>query len=337
MRMQLLRLSLVFVIQLKILSLLDWPRASLSATNKIHLIIQYYEDSHAARQAELMDTLCRNICHQSIHSIHLLREPRYLESSMRRVIHEACTRLEHCDVIPMDKIIIPGGGDGMMLQEGSRLRFSEAIAYSLYYWMAHQENILHPLKEEEGPIFMISNSDIYFDETLHFLQSPLVLHDLIRKKHVYYLSRFEEAIVRVSQEAISEDIVIHGTQCGPSYQDSHDTFIFSPIQCQPNGMCELFAAMPLLSDIAHWELGSWGIENRIIYELARKGIHLLAAIYQGVHLLTCLGILTLNPCLSIRSWHHHASQVKHRKMPRVNMYNLSGIAYPHALACPNLY
>jgi len=102
-------------------------------TNKINLITQYYLDSSAERQKELDHCLAQNIACNQIDRVHLL--------------------LESENDIPT-KII----GDSEKVKVtilGHRWKYMDAFQYC-------NANL-------DGQICVISNSDIYFDQTLHCL------------------------------------------------------------------------------------------------------------------------------------------------------------------------
>jgi hypothetical protein len=104
-----------------------------SKSNKINLITQYYIDSSAERQKELDHCLAQNIACNQIDRVHLL--------------------LESENDIPT-KII----GDSEKVKVtilGHRWKYIDAFQYC-------NDNL-------DGQICVISNSDIYFDQTLHCL------------------------------------------------------------------------------------------------------------------------------------------------------------------------
>lgn len=132
-------------------------------------------------------------------------------------------------------------------------------------------------------IVLFANSDIEFDDSLENL---LFLHDL-NSSTFYSLSRYEK-----------DESASIGTQCGEKYLGSHDTFVIIP------------PVPTVLIRKCNFALGSWGIENRIIYEMKREGI------------------TVRNPCLLIHTWHNHKSGVKNEWMPMVNDKNKSEVAFP---------
>lgn len=94
-----------------------------------------------------------------------------------------------------------------------------------------------------GSIAILANSDIYFDDSLGLIHSEDA--DL-NQYLVYILSRYEKP---------ENEHVSIGTQCGSKYIGSGDSFIFLP---------------PLPSEFlkkCDFEIGSWGIESRILWEM----------------------------------------------------------------------
>lgn len=92
---------------------------------------------------------------------------------------------------------------------------------------------------------------------------------------VFYLSRYE----------VDPSICSIRHQCSEQYVGSHDVLIFrSPIPT------EVIRELP-------YEFGTWNTEIKIIYELLKANYTIR------------------NVCKSIRVWHLHSSQVRHRNMP----------------------
>lgn len=113
---------------------------------------------------------------------------------------------------------------------------------------------------------------------IFFDQSLLILRSrsLLNSKTILYLSRYE----------IDPSITTLGSQCSDeSYVGSHDSFIFQT---------------PIDEHLARkfpFEIGTWHVEVKLIYEF-------LEADY-----------IVRNPCKTIRIWHFHSSQIRHRLMP----------------------
>lgn len=146
------------------------------------------------------------------------------------------------------------------LTEGtsSRLTFKQALDYANHH--------------VKTGLCILTNLDIFFDYTLISLANQ----PQISENTVFYLSRYE----------IDPYITKYGSQCSEkTYFGSHDALIFSP---------------PLpeyVIDQYPFELGTWHVETKIIYELLRQNYRVR------------------NICKSIRAWHLHSSQVRHRLMP----------------------
>ena len=94
-------------------------------------------------------------------------------------------------------------------------------------------------------------------------------------KVAFYLSRYE----------IDPTITTLRPHCSNKYVGSHDALIFHP---------------PISSNISHqlpFEMGTWNIEVKIIHEFIQRGY------------------TVRNVCKSLRIWHLHSSQMRHRLMP----------------------
>ena len=143
-------------------------------------------------------------------------------------------------------------------------------------------------KHLKANIVILSNADIVFDETIGLLLGEKSDLNYITS---FFLSRYE------LPDHLNSSL---GTQCSSKFQGSHDSFIFIP---------------PLPQSVianSNFALGSWGIENRLLYEFEQVGI-------RG-----------RNPCKSIKSWHIHWSSVKEGWMPTVND-GKSSVAFPDTL------
>lgn len=208
--------------------------------NEIHVVTQLYVDKSADRLQELVKAIRNNLSNPYISNVHLLID-KELPSHESRLI-------QNCVESNNPKLKIT---HDFQLQR-SRLLFSEAVAYAL--------NSLF------GKIVIICNADIYFDASIsHLIYNPLAIHDFVNRNTSYFLSRYEHRDyppkpleIVDAKEFIDPRLFL--TQCGPNYIDSHDSFIFLPDDKY------LF-----LLEEAAFELGTWGIENRIIYELHQRG------------------------------------------------------------------
>ena len=178
---------------------------------------------------------------------------------------------------------------------------------------------------------VFANLDIFFDDTLGKLKNPAIDLNFM---NFYFLSRYEfreagteagglevvhpEAKKEEAKEEDGEDfmqmrevltpegmtVIQHRgleDQCGPNYIGSHDAIVFvPPVPVELVGRCDV-------------EIGSWGIENRLMWEFERFGIRVR------------------NPCVDIKSWHLHRSLLKASWTPLVNGDNRSSVAHPQKL------
>ena len=125
--------------------------------------------------------------------------------------------------------------------------------------------------------FITHGYAIFLNLDIFFDQSLTALQhrSLLDRQIVLYLSRYE----------VDPSITTLGLQCSEkTYVRSHDTLIFQP---------------PLNSTLLERfpsEMATWHIEVKIISELI-----------QGKYIVR-------NPCKSIRIWHFHSSQIRHRLM-----------------------
>lgn len=125
--------------------------------------------------------------------------------------------------------------------------------------------------------FIANDYAILVNLDIFFDQSLLILKHraLLDKNIVLYLSRYE----------IDPSITNIGLQCSSKYDGSHDALIFrTPIEND------------LIKQFPH-EIGTWHIEAKLIYEFLQKKY------------------TVKNSCKSIRVWHLHSSQIRHRLMP----------------------
>ena len=164
-----------------------------------------------------------------------------------------------------------------------RLRVSEALKYAQRH-----------LRDK---IVILANLDIYFDESLELLRRSRTAElDLKSKFTAYFLSRFERPLeFKDKGETGPKDACVY------PFMGSADSFIWIPPL--PSG----------LLDRVPFELGSWGIENRLLYEFEQAGL------------------VGRNPCESIKSWHVHRGQIKNQWMPQVNTQGRSSVAFPDTL------
>jgi hypothetical protein len=134
-----------------------------------------------------------------------------------------------------------------------------------------------------GEIVILANLDIYFDDSISLLYDS----DLNRYTS-YFLSR-------------TDHFNHSNTECKYPFMGSMDSFIWIP---------------PLPKKIlgrTDFALGSWGIENRLLFEFEQ------------------IGLVGRNPCESITTWHIHSNAYKNGWMPQVNLDKKSSVAFPDTL------
>ena len=205
----------------------------LGSFDGVHLVTQYYHAKEAVRHREYDYALCMNLLNPSISKIHLLQ-------SSNMAAHPVAEEelVDFC----MPEWKVPNAAYGKVIIHTSndisdRLKFSEAVKYSL-------QNLYNEL-------VVIANSDIYFDESLNTLvNNSYVFYDLRLLKKNYWLSRYEK----------NESSNL-GTQCGPKFRGTHDAFVFCPL-----------ADHEFLVAKTNFVMGTWGLANRVIYELREQGI-----------------------------------------------------------------
>ena len=135
--------------------------------------------------------------------------------------------------------------------------------------------------------FILTGYAVFANLDIILDQSFLLLRrrPMLDPRTILYLSRYE----------IDSNISSFGSQCSHQhYAGSHDALIFrTPIPTS-------------VIDQLPFEIGTWHVEVKIIYELVKAKY------------------VVRNPCKSLRIWHLHSSQVRHRKMPskRYVPYNL---------------
>jgi hypothetical protein len=126
--------------------------------------------------------------------------------------------------------------------------------------------------------FITHGYTVLINLDIFFDRSLLILkhRPLLDKNTILYLSRYE----------VDPSITTLGLQCSEKhYVGSHDALIFrTPLKDN------LIKKFP-------FEIGTWHIEVKIIYEFLQDNY------------------IVRNPCKSIRIWHLHSSQIRHRLMP----------------------
>lgn len=169
----------------------------------INLIVQYYKCGNEARQEEIDICLTTNLNNEFISSIHLLTEQ----------LHDI-SQFPHREKIKQTII-------------GERLTFERAFQ--------------HANQHHENEIWILSNADIYFDESLNCLKD----------------AKLDEAVFALTRHDVQAD----GTSrlVDPAFaHGSQDAWIFKT---------------PLFSDklFAKFFLGIPGCDGRIAYEFIKAG------------------------------------------------------------------
>jgi len=172
---------------------------------KINLIVQYYCCSDPARQKEIDFCLIANLDNRFIDKVHLLTEEE------------------------MDLTAFPAQGKIAQVVIGERLTFERVFLYA------------HEVDPEGVDIWITSNADIYFDETLQYL------HDADLKKLIFALTRHD-----VQKDGtitpVHEDFA-HGCQ---------DSWVFRT----PLDTGKMFT---------RFNLGVSGCDGRVVYEFIKSG------------------------------------------------------------------
>ncbi|KAJ3333332.1 hypothetical protein HDU76_009304 [Blyttiomyces sp. JEL0837] len=307
--------------------------------DQIHLMGQWFWPETKQRTQELVRVLAINTNNSFIHGIHLIQpeSPSLSSNPSKLKLRQHFERIMEFDAyFPFDSFmrklrVATTNNTGRLLASDAFLYASHILLDDPIgagpHWIGSIQRRISPrqrkgrakrLRTEPEPrkIAILANQDIYFDKTLGLLlSSPDV--DL-SPLTTYFLSRWEE-----STEA--EEASLIGTQCGPKFVGSHDAFVFIPP-----------LPTPLIAK-CQYELGSWGIEARMLWEFER------------------FGITGRNPCEDVKIWHVHfggykegagnvrsdiqTSSEKEAKngsrnaatMPVVNTDGKSSIAFPDKL------
>lgn len=218
-----------------------------------------------------MTAVCQNLHNPYITQIHFL-ESIPLKNSPYQELRQSCN-------VTLNNFIQKTRFYPRQRTTGSKTEWGDRLTAGAAYEFAS--------KYLPGKTVILANLDIYYDSTLKLLRQDRWLS----VNNMYFLSRYE----------LDESVSI-GTQCGPQYIGSHDSFVFVP----PVPWILIERSMTLA-------LGMPGMENRMIHDFRKAGIRIL------------------NPCKSIRSWHSHRSGVKHLILPLANTDNQSGIVRPAKL------
>lgn len=246
----------------------------------VHLITQFYADPHPLRAADLTLALKKNLLNPEIDTIHLLQEPVSGDGTESRKTNWTLSKL--ATVVRQSDPSFPVSLLRRKVRisttsHSGRLKAFDALEYA-------QTRLIR------GSIAMLSNADIYFDHSLSLLQHPISTQQL-NSYTTYFLSRHEH-------------YAPFKTSCTFPFMGSHDAFIWS---------LPLPAPLLRFRKNTEFELGSWGIENRLLYEFER------------------VGLTGRNPCESIHAWHVHRDGVKNSWMPAVNGDGKSSVAFPDSL------
>lgn len=239
---------------------------------EIHLITQWYRDANPERMAELMQATCKNLQNPHISHIHFLES--LPEQDFFPLLRQA-----NCNVT-MAHFSRKARFYPRLSKQTKKTPWANRLTAGTAFEFAN--------KYLPGKTAILANFDIYLDDSLRFLR----IDRWLSPQSMYFLSRYE----------IEETSSSIGTQCGPKYIGSHDTFMFVPPLPKP--------FIQKAKDLA---LGMPGMENKLIFECRR------------------LGIMVLNPCLTIKSWHLHRSGVKNAILPLANGADQSGIVRPAKL------
>jgi len=281
---------------------------------EIHLLVQWFASPIRARHLEFRECLKRNVLNPHITHIHLLQSrmgPGGRPWSLTVLLEELGREPEFPFALLERKVVLTSHD------------FEDRLPASVVFDYAS--------KTLRRKLCVFANLDIYFDDSLALLRTPGI--DL-NYMNFYFLSRYEgrdatnavqvgldndvgrrddyhpqggeEDFMEMREIETEEGVVIRhrnlGDQCGPNFIGSHDSVVFVP-------------PLPaeVIGKIGDVEIGSWGIENRLMWEFER------------------VGIKVRNPCLDIRSWHLHQSLLKTGWTPLVNSENRSSVAHPQRL------
>ncbi|KAI8612445.1 hypothetical protein BC830DRAFT_1171054 [Chytriomyces sp. MP71] len=274
---------------------------------EIHLIGQWYYPKSLHRTRELVRVLAINTNNSHIHKIHLIQPRAQHPRKIFRALSATRSQIARMflPILSVDKhfpmSLFLSKLQLSFTDHSGRLLASESFRY------ASQNLKAIPSDSPTMKVAILANQDIYFDNTLHLIGSSP--YSDLGPYTAYFLSRHEEPGPAENASSI-------GTQCGPRFVGSHDAFVFLPPLPGP------------LVDRCAFEMGSWGIEARLLWEFEQ------------------FGILGRNPCHDIKVWHVHMGAYKEdasgrevlqgvegtgRSMPEVNVDGKSSIAFPDTL------
>ncbi|KXS16101.1 hypothetical protein M427DRAFT_300799 [Gonapodya prolifera JEL478] len=245
-------------------------------SHAFHLITQWYLPSNHTRTLELLHALSLNVLNPHIDHIHLIQPPS--PSLMDDPPFRYFT-----DIMPsfpfeafLTKLVL------VRASSADRLLASDAFR--------------HASARLRGDIVALANLDVYFDDSLRLVKSL----DADLSFHIaYFLSR-RGAPGPDGSLPDPDDNECRWTP-GVAFRGSHDAIVFVP------------PLPPSVIATTNIELGSWGIENRILWEFERAGI------------------VGRNPCVDVKLWHVHGSGFKSKEMPVVNTGGKSSVAFPDTM------
>jgi hypothetical protein len=217
-------------------------------SKKIYLITQIPRNAPKERLEEYTFCLEKNLSNQLIDKIYLINS--------------------YLPIISSPKLFQINGPEDLAISYGLKIA----------------NNISQLDEKGEYTVAIISNADIYFDDTLAFLQptfnSPI------------FLSRYEKTLYYGP--------LFIGNQCElENFVGSHDVFAFK------------IPFFSFLMEAVDFQLGTPGMEARMIYEL------------------DMLGLKVLNPCKSVQTWHvHRQRRFGEYRFPVVNTKNRSTLSFP---------
>ena len=174
--------------------------------NQLHLIVQYYRCATPERQAEIDTCLRNNLLNPYLSAIHLLTEEQF-----------DLSQFPNCDKIVQTVV-------------GERLTFERAFQYA------------NDTDHDGKLIWILSNADIYFDESLRLVELKNLAGTL------YALTRHDvqpDGAMKLVAESFA-----HGSQ---------DAWIFT-------------TPVDLIRMYTKFRLGIPGCDNRIAYEFLRHGL-----------------------------------------------------------------
>lgn len=205
---------------------------------KIHWITQYYEEKKPFRRAELQYAFCMNLLNSHVDKIHILHPLDETPVNFSDLASACASYGVPVDLITK-KVVYYQNAD---IASGF-LRLGDAMVYAG--------------KNCQNDVAVISNADIYFDDSLLTLKRmEMQSKDLATQDALYFLSRYE----RNEKDSV-------GTQCSLRYRGSHDTLIYIP---RTDSI--LTTKLPEKVMVS---MGTYGIENALFNEASALGMVLI--------------------------------------------------------------